>query len=85
MNVRELKIILERYDDDTLVVLSRDEEGNGFSPLEDCEQGLYVPQPTDGYNEHGEVYSPDERNIAEKDAQTNKTKVSKAMILFPKI
>jgi hypothetical protein len=37
MTVRELKERLKGIDDDRLVVLSRDGEGNGYSPLADVD------------------------------------------------
>jgi hypothetical protein len=33
MKVSELKKLLERFDDDDLLILARDAEGNGYSPL----------------------------------------------------
>jgi hypothetical protein len=33
MNVRQLKELLEQFDDGVLVVISRDEEGNGYNEL----------------------------------------------------
>lgn len=33
MNVRELKDALDNLPDDMIVVLAKDAEGNGFSPL----------------------------------------------------
>ena len=35
MTVKELKELLKNVDDNRLVVLAKDEEGNGFSPLAD--------------------------------------------------
>lgn len=42
MTVGELKARLAMLDDELLVVLSRDREGNGFSPLADTEQATYI-------------------------------------------
>lgn len=42
MNVKELRKILKHYPDDMLVILSRDEEGNGFSQLYDVAEGMYM-------------------------------------------
>jgi hypothetical protein len=52
MNVRELRELLAKYPDDTLVVMSKDGEGNGFSPLEGTTPALY--RATSTYA--GEVY-----------------------------
>jgi hypothetical protein len=34
MKVRELKLLLEDVDDDRIVIIQKDGEGNGYSPLE---------------------------------------------------
>jgi hypothetical protein len=41
MKVKELIAHLEEFDGDRLVVLSRDPEGNGFSPLADVSDAAY--------------------------------------------
>jgi len=35
MTVKELKKTLEEFEDDDIVIMSKDGEGNGFSPLAD--------------------------------------------------
>ena len=53
MNVGDLKKDLENFPDDMQVVLSRDVEGNGYSPLAFVGEGIYEP-----YNTYsGEFYS----------------------------
>lgn len=46
MTVAELRKALESFDDDRLVVLAKDAEGNSYSPLSDLEAGLYQPHTT---------------------------------------
>jgi hypothetical protein len=48
MTVKELIQQLQTYDQDLLVVLSKDGEGNGFSPLgqSDGDNNSYVPSST---------------------------------------
>lgn len=43
MTILELKTALNRYPDDWQVVMSKDAEGNSFSPLEDFAAGEYIP------------------------------------------
>jgi hypothetical protein len=44
MKVKQLKLLLEKCNNEDEVVLSIDEEGNGFSPLLDVERGMtYSP------------------------------------------
>lgn len=49
MKVRELKAFLAAHDDDDEVVLARDAEGNGYSPLAAAWEGVYVPADGDVY------------------------------------
>jgi hypothetical protein len=46
LTVHELREQLARLPDEWLVVLARDREGNGFSPLDGVGAGEYVQQST---------------------------------------
>jgi len=46
MTVKELKGLLEQYSDDMIVIMSRDSEGNGYSPLSSIEDGAYCADET---------------------------------------
>jgi len=47
MRVKELKELLKSVDDDRIVVMSRDGEGNGFSPLGDLDdESTYLADST---------------------------------------
>lgn len=47
MTVKELRDCLDLYNDNDLVVMSKDAEGNGFSPLEQTVgNSLYTPEST---------------------------------------
>jgi hypothetical protein len=74
MNVRELKEILAQFDDETLVVMSKDEEGNGYSPAADYCSGYYEPESTwsghfyphpNKYPDHYEVMGANEEGDPE--------------------
>lgn len=56
MRVAALRALLAEAADDLLVVLAKDSEGNGFSPLAEGELGLYVPES--GWS--GDVPHPDD-------------------------
>jgi len=62
MRVSELRKRLERYPDDFMVILAKDEEGNRFSPLADEGGGLYVPETT----WFGEIRATDEKTPLKK-------------------
>ncbi len=44
LTVKDLRDLLDGLPDDMLVVLSKDAEGNGYSPLEEAEQAMYLPE-----------------------------------------
>jgi hypothetical protein len=46
MKVKELKELLNQYDDNDLVIMAKDSEGNGFSPLYEIEDGSYKAETT---------------------------------------
>jgi hypothetical protein len=70
MNVTELIAQLNTYNPDTEIIISRDSEGNGFSPVDEVAFGLYAAKGG------GEVYRLDEEGIAGRSA-------IKAVILYP--
>ena len=56
MTVKELKELIESLPDEMLVVLQKDSEGNGYSPLAGDDNCMYIPENTwSGY-----VYEEDE-------------------------
>lgn len=52
MKVRELKVLLNNFNDEDLVIIQKDTEGNGYSPLDYIWEGSYKPY----YEWCGEVY-----------------------------
>lgn len=56
MTVGELKAALEGHDDDVLVVVAKDAEGNGYSPLVLTE--MYYYEATNTWS--GEIIDTDE-------------------------
>lgn len=52
MTVKDLKKQLEQFSDDDIVVISKDGEGNSFSPLADIDEDMYVADSTWS----GEIY-----------------------------
>ncbi len=73
MKIKELiKILKEKENQDMEVIMSKDGEGNAFSPLAELGDGLYSPDST--YS--GQVYNLDEREEAGKEAK-------KVIVLWP--
>ena len=56
MTVGELIALLQTHDPDDLVILAKDEESNSYSPIEECDDGIYIPETT----WKGDVYSREE-------------------------
>ena len=46
MKVSELIEELKKFDQDAIVILQKDAEGNGYSPLDDVDQAGYTPEST---------------------------------------
>ncbi|MFD0053031.1 hypothetical protein ACFVHR_04805 [Streptomyces sp. NPDC127168] len=64
MRLADLRAALSNLDhlpDDTLVVLAKDAEGNGFSPLVEVEHAMYRAETTWS----GERYLTEEQRLAE--------------------
>ena len=76
MTVGDLKVLLNQYNDDFLVVLSRDSEGNSFSPCMAHGDGIYVPQtPSEGM-----CYASSDPDLKEKE---DLSRCTRACVLWP--
>ena len=73
MNVKKLKELINELPDDMEVIMSKDGEGNSFSPLSDHGISVYVPETTWS----GEVYHLDD--LKENGLENEK----KSLILWP--
>lgn len=51
MTVKELIFDLKRHDPNMQVILQKDAEGNGYSPLSGCDWVMYVPGSNEVYDE----------------------------------
>lgn len=86
VTVRELKEILNNVEDDAIVVLSSDSEGNSFSPL-DNSVGIDNYEPNE--NDRGEVYPRElteeliKMGWTESNLGEDKEKLLKCITLFP--
>lgn len=72
MKIKKLIEELSKEDGDLDIIMSRDGEGNGFSPLSSLGDGLYVADST--YS--GEIYNLDEAEDAGEEAK-------KVIVLWP--
>lgn len=82
MTVSELIEELKNYAPDTEIVLQKDSEGNGYSPLSGVDEGYYVPDST--YS--GEFYgatNTSEDNCMEDDEFKELISRPIALVLYP--
>ena len=85
LTVKELKIALETYDENAVVVMSKDGEGNSFSPLAGIENYIYVPETT----YYGEIYLPEltqkliDQGYEEEDVYQGQGDGVRAIVLWP--
>lgn len=82
MKVKQLKKLLEKIDDDRIVVLSKDGEGNGFSPLADLDDNSTYAADSTWSGEIGiEKLTPEMRKQGYSSADTNNG--VPALVLWP--
>jgi hypothetical protein len=85
MKVKRLIELLSQVDQDREIVMSKDSEGNYFSPLHNIEPALYVPETT----WHGETYPEElteemkERGFSEDDMYHGAADYQHAIVLWP--
>ena len=83
MTVKELKKSIENLPDDMQVIVQKDAEGNGYSPLQGADyDAVYVPETTcfgDVYSLNG---SHDQVGMSDDEWGVIKSK-PKALILYP--
>lgn len=72
LTVKDLKELIKDLPDDMPVVMSKDGEGNGFSPLSDYSMGKYAPDSTWS----GEWYQDEDERDAPRGSK-------KAICLWP--
>lgn len=87
MKVKKLKEILAGLDDNTEIIMSRDEEGNGYAPLGGIDEG-FVNKNEWGYyldNYYSTQYGWEDNGFeSEEEWQEFKKKASKkVVVLYP--
>jgi len=82
MTIKELINELKDLPENMEIIMSKDGEGNSFSPLYEIGTGLYVAYSTWS----GEVYNEDDKEevaMGNSDAKANNTKPILSIILWP--
>jgi hypothetical protein len=86
MTVGDLRAALADVSDDTLVVLSKDGEGNGFSPLADADtDSMYVPHTTWSGETKLKTLTPElqAQGFAVEDTAFGFSEAVEAVVLWP--
>lgn len=86
MKVKELIGKLKLEDEDAEVILSADEEGNYYSPLEGTlgfGKGYYIPNNTWSGEFLNQEYINDENELEGEIYENNKDIAQKCIVLFP--
>lgn len=86
MKVKELIEKLKLEDEDAEVILSADEEGNYYSPLEGTlgfGKGYYIPNNTWSGEFLNQEYINDENELEGEIYENNKEIAQKCIVLFP--
>jgi hypothetical protein len=80
MKVKDLIEILQEQSPDTLIVMSKDAEGNGFSPLYTVSpDAYYVPETT----WMGDAYTEEDMKECYDDEGEDRPEAGSAIIMWP--
>lgn len=83
MNIKELKEAISELPDDMQVILQKDAEGNGYSPLEGADSdAVYIPECTWSGDVYSTVWTAEDACMDEDEWQQIKAK-PRALILYP--
>lgn len=84
MKVKDLIKELEKLDPNSQLILQKDGEGNGYSPLCGLEAAVYVPDSTYSGHVYSLKYTADDNCMEEEHWKTlKKSKENKCVVLYP--
>jgi hypothetical protein len=84
MTVFELIEQLQKLDPTSQVILQKDSEGNGYSPLSGVDgDAIYVPENTWSGEVYGTEYTADDHGMDSADWTELLLKTPKCVVLFP--
>ena len=83
MNIKQLKESIANLPDEMEVVLQKDSEGNGYSPLKGVDSdAVYIPYNTWSGDVYSIGWTSDEADMSDKEWQEIKSK-PRTLILYP--
>lgn len=84
MKVSELIALLDKFNPNAQVILQKDAEGNGYSPLSDVDDGLYNATSTWSGDFYPFQFSADENGFEDHEwAQMREDDTLQAVVLAP--
>lgn len=83
MNIKELKEAIKSLPDEMEIILQKDAEGNGYSPLAGADaDAVYIPENTCSGTVYSMGWTADDADMSK--SEWNKIKaMPKALILYP--
>ena len=82
MNVGELIKYLKGFNPETEIVLQKDSEGNGYSPLAGADEGYYVPDSTWSGDFYDSSYTADDCFMDDDEFEEMQSR-PKSIVLYP--
>ena len=83
MNIKELKEAIKDLPNDMEIILQKDAEGNGYSPLRGADpDSVYIAETTWSGEVYSMGWSADDAAMSDEEWAAIKSKV-RALILFP--
>ncbi len=82
MKVRDLVKALKEFDLDAEIIMQKDAEGNGYSPLCGVDTGYYVPESTWSGTFYGADYTAED-NCMDEEEFKELTSRPISLVLFP--
>lgn len=83
MLVKDLMEVLQELDPDTQIILQKDGEGNGYSPLAAYGMGYYVADSTYSGYVYDEDWTPDDCDLSQDEWEEMRTENPRALVLAP--
>jgi hypothetical protein len=84
ITVKELKEILAGLPDDMEIIMSKDSEGNKFSPLSDVDyNSIYVPETTWYGTVYSDSWTADEACYDDEEEWQEVLKQPRVLVLWP--
>ena len=84
MKIKELKEVIKCFDDDMEVILQKDGEGNGCSPLAEIDgNAIYVPDSTWSGDVYSTKWSAEDACMEQEEWKEFKASTSRCVVFIP--